>query len=223
MNGRAADASRFKSVVFDFDYTLADSSPGVIECINYALQKMGLSPCSHDAIRAMIGISLAQTSRELSGDGGGQRFAEFERHFIERGDQVMLQGIRLFDSVRPTVEALLVEGITLGIVSTKYRCRIEAVLKRNGLEGAFAVVFGGEDVTAHKPDPSGLTTAVAKLGRADDEVLYVGDSTVDAETAQRAGVSFVAVLSGVTPREAFEGYETHAIIDDLASLPRLVL
>ena len=223
MSVRAAGADSIRSVIFDFDYTLADSSPGVIECVNYALQKMGFPPCGPDAIRAMIGISLVETYRRLSGDQSGGRFADFEQHFVERGDQVMLQGITLLDSVRPVLEALLAGGISLGIVSTKYRRRIEAVLEREGLDDAFAVVIGGEDVTAHKPDSSGLTAAVARLGRAPGEVLYVGDSQVDAETAESAGVRFVAVLSGVTPREAFAAFKPRAIIDDLSFLPGLVL
>ncbi len=114
-------------------------------------------------------------------------------------------------------------GISLAIVSTKFRYRIEQVLLRDGLDHAFEVIVGGEDVAAHKPDPSGLIVALGRLGRTPAEVLYVGDSAVDAETTKRAGVPFVAVLSGVTPREAFAPYRPHAIIEDLALLPALVL
>jgi phosphoglycolate phosphatase len=213
----------FGSVIFDFDYTLADSSPGVVECVNHALQRMGLPARSAETIRALIGVSLTETYEVLAGDRHGGRSEEFQRFFVERADQVMLQGVRLFDSTRPTVEALLAGGVDLAIVSTKFRYRIEQVLLRDGLEDAFEVIVGGEDVAAHKPDPTGLNTAIGRLGRTSAEVLYVGDSTVDAETAARGGVTFVAVLSGVTPREAFAGYQPHAIIDDLAQLPALAL
>lgn len=219
-----ADMQRhFKSVIFDFDYTLADSSQGVIECMHYALEKMGLPPRSADVIRKLIGISLAETYEELAGDLHGGRFEEFQRLFVERADQVMLESVRLLDSARPALEALLAGGVSLGIVSTKFRYRIEAVLQRDRLEHAFEVIVGAEDVVAHKPDPTGLNKAIGKLGRSPAEVLYVGDSTVDAETTRRAGVPFVAVLSGVTPREAFAAYEPHAVIEDLTLLPGLVL
>lgn len=213
----------FSSVIFDFDYTLADSSKGVIECMNYALEKMGLPTRSGKVIRKLIGVSMAETYEELAGDLHGGRFEEFQRLFVERADQVMLEGVRLFDSARPAVEALLAGGVSLGIVSTKFRYRIEAVLQRDKLEHAFEVIVGGEDVSAHKPDPTGLNIAIGRLGRSPAEVLYVGDSAVDAETTRRAGVPFVAVLSGVTPREAFAAYEPLAVIDDLALLPGLVL
>jgi phosphoglycolate phosphatase len=74
-------------------------------------------------------------------------------------------------------------------------------------------------VSIHKPDPRGLLRAAEHLGYVPSEVLYVGDSVIDAEAAQRGGMSFVAVLSGVTPREAFKGYGTVAVINTLNELP----
>jgi phosphoglycolate phosphatase len=223
MSAHVPDSPRFKSVVFDFDYTLADSSEGVVECMNYALEKMGLPPRGADVIRKLIGVSMTETYEELAGDLHGGRFGEFQRLFLERADQVMVDSVCLFDSARPAVEALLAGGVSLGIVSTKFRYRIEAVLRRDKLEHAFAVIVGAEDVVAHKPDPTGLSMAISRLRRSPAEVLYVGDSIVDAQTAQSAGVSFAAVMSGVTPREALASYEPWVIVDDLTSLPELVL
>ena len=64
--------------------------------------------------------------------------------------------------------------------------------------------------------------AIEKLGKPPSQTVYVGDSVVDAETAQRANVSFVAVLSGVTPKTAFRDYAPLAIIDNLRMLPYLL-
>jgi len=47
---------KYKAVFFDFDYTLADSSKAVIECINYALQKMGYPESSPESICRTIGF-----------------------------------------------------------------------------------------------------------------------------------------------------------------------
>jgi len=215
--------NHFTSVIFDFDYTLADSSAGEVECVNYAFRAMKLPPAANADIHAMIGVSLPETFKRLTGDASRTRSDEFVQLFIQRADAVMLDYIVLFDSARPAVQQLVENGLTLGIVSTKYRRRITAFLQREGLTRAFKVVVGGEDVAAHKPDPTGLLTAIAKLGHASSQTVYVGDSVVDAETAQRANVSFVAVLSGVTPKTAFRDYTPLAIIDNLYSLPTLLL
>lgn len=223
MRATTANERRFRSIVFDFDYTLADSSGAVIECVNYAMGKMGLPASDDTTIRSAIGISLFDSYRLFSGDDDGKRFAEFRGYFVERGDQVMADGTHMFDSVRPAAEALVAEGFSLGIVSTKFRRRIECILEREALIHLFPVIVGGEDVSRHKPDPSGLETALAMLGIGPRETLYVGDSVVDAETAKAANVPFAAVLSGVTALDALAAYDPVAILEDLRSLPAVVL
>lgn len=211
-----------KAVIFDFDYTLADSSTGIIESTNYALRTMGLPARSPETIKALIGFSLAGMFEALASEPRDERTGEFQRLFIERADQVMLGHMRLFETVAPVVGALASRGISMGIVSIKFRSRIEAVLSRDGLAHVFDVIVGGEDVARHKPDPMGLVVAVERLNTKPEEALYVGDSVVDAEAAGRAGIPFVAVLSGVTPREAFAPHRPVAVMDDLSLLPELL-
>ena len=132
-----------QSVIFDFDYTLADSSDGVIECVNYALGRLGLPAASDDAIRRTIGLSLPRTLTELAGDEQASQGDKFMRLFIERADVVLHDSIVLFDFVPPMVDALMSNGIRLGIVSSKFRRRIERVLLRDGLDSRFEVIVGG--------------------------------------------------------------------------------
>lgn len=206
-------------IIFDFDYTLGDSSAGIVECFNYAFERLSLPPSSKEAICHTIGMSLPHALVVLAGQGQAERAEAFQRLFLERADEVMHGATRVFEFVSPMVNALARRGIALGIVSTKFRARIEAVLRRENLSGRFAVIVGGEDVTVPKPHPSGLLRAAAALGCDPEHCLYVGDSVTDAETARRAGVPFAAVLSGVTERVAFEGYEPSMILDCAGELP----
>ena len=208
-----------QSVIFDFDYTLADSSEGVIECANYALQRLGLRTATDDAIRHTIGLSLPRTLTALAGDEHSALGNEFTRIFLERAEEMMPDATMLFDFVPSLVDTLLGHGIALGIVSSGRRRRISRVLQREELDGQFKAIVGVEDVDEPKPDPTGLLRAVAKLGTPKKRCLYVGDSTTDAETAKRAGVRFAAALSGVTPREAFVEYAPVAVLESAAELP----
>ena len=70
----------------------------------------------------------------------------------------------------------------------------------------------------HKPDPAGLWRAAERLSVVPAQILYVGDSVVDAETARRGGVAFAAVLTGVTSRESFGGYPVEHIATGLCDL-----
>ena len=60
------------------------------------------------------------------------------------------------------------------------------------------IIVGGEDVKAAKPSPEGLLLAIKRLHVSKAETLYIGDSTIDAETAQAAGIDFAGITHGVT-------------------------
>lgn len=216
------DGSNIQSVIFDFDYTLGDSSEGVIECVNYALRRLGLPTASDNAIRHTIGMTLPRTLTALAGDEYSAHGDEFMRLFIERADEVLHDSIVLFEFVPALIDTLAERGIEIGIVSSKFRRRIERVLRRDGLGGRFSVIVGGEDVEELKPDPTGLLRAAQALNTPKEHCLYVGDSVTDAETARRADVRFVAVLSGVTEREAFEDYEPVMVLRSAGELPALL-
>ncbi|MFH1567219.1 MAG: HAD-IA family hydrolase [Gemmatimonadota bacterium] len=214
---------RPRSVVFDFDYTLADSSRGVCACMEHALRVLGLPAVSPASAVRTIGLSLPVAFRSLLPHADPALAPEFTRLFLEKADEVMVDGTRLYPSVPGTVAALREAGLGLAIVSTKYRLRIEAILARDGLAGAFDVIVGGEDVPVHKPDPTGLLRAVDRLGSGPSTAVYIGDSTVDAETAQRAGVPFVATLTGTTARADFAPFPVQAFVDEVGQLPVLLL
>ena len=210
---------RIEGVIFDFDYTLADSSVGTIKCATYALGRLGLPAASDDAIRRTIGLSLPHTLTALAGDEHAALGNEFMRLFIELAVEIGPDDTKIFDFVPSMVDTLGSRGIGMGIVSSGRRRRIEGALRRDGLDGWFTVIIGVEDVEELKPDPTGLLKAVAALNTPKERCLYVGDSVTDAETAQRAGVRFVAVLSGVTEREAFAEYAPVMVLDSAVNLP----
>ncbi len=211
--------SAFTALLFDFDFTLADSSRGILDCINCCFDQMGLPAVSAEAVSATIGLALPETLHRLAGPQPEERVREFVRLFVARADQVMVASTVLLDSTRRMLAAMHHNGVALGIVTTKFHRRIHEVLTREGLRERFAVIVGGDDVRVPKPDPEGLRLALASLSASPDSALYVGDSLTDAEAARRAGLPFAAVLSGVTPREAFAPYQPLAILDSVADLP----
>jgi phosphoglycolate phosphatase len=211
-----------QAVIFDFDYTLADSSRGAIECINFALTEMRLDQVSAEAACRTIGLSLSETFLTLGEHHDSLRCDEFHRLFVQRADEIMVSLTVLYDPIPFAMQALRELGFQLGIVSTKYRRRIVEVLKREDLLHLFEIVIGGDDVKQHKPHPQGLFEAMERLECSPSSVVYVGDSVVDAELAKRAGVPLIVVLSGVTPREDFDNYEPLAVLESIRELPQFL-
>jgi phosphoglycolate phosphatase len=167
-------------------------------------------------------MSLTATLPALAGEEHAQLGEAFMRLFVKRADEVMHDSTVVYGFVPSLVDALSEQEIRLGIVSSKGRWRIEGILRREGLDGRFGVIVGGEDVVELKPDPSGLLNALTALDVPGNRCLYIGDSVTDAETARRAGVRFVAVLSGVTERDAFTKYEPVMVLRSAGELPALL-
>ncbi len=209
----------WRAVIFDFDMTLVDSSTGVVECTNFALGKLGLQSVTKECAYKTIGLSLPETLTTLTGVSNRRMESDFIRYFLQRADEVMASLTTLYESVPQTLNLLEEQGYALAIVSTKFRYRIENILESHGLLYKFDVIVGGEDVAEHKPDPSGILTALTHLHLRPDEAVYVGDHIVDAEAAMRAGISFIGVLNGTCRREDFADYQVIRLIDNIGDLP----
>jgi phosphoglycolate phosphatase len=208
-----------KLLLFDFDYTLADSSKGIIECVNYALQEMGIKTASSEEICKTIGLTLDDAFIKLSGQPQNEvQINKFKASFKKRADEVMVDLTFLYDAVGETLKILKNNGNLLGIVSTKFRYRIETILKRDGVLDLFDIIIGGEDVVSHKPDPEGVFKAVAKLNISLSHCILIGDSVTDAETAKNANIMFIASLTGTTSKDDFRNYRVKHFINDIAEL-----
>ena len=222
--GQEIERKNIRAVLFDFDYTLADTSKGVMESINFALDALHVSRVSYEAVCKTIGMPLQVAFHTLTGKAEEQKTDEFIKLFTKRADEVMAHMAVLYDTVPDVIRRLKEREFLLGIVSTKFHYRIEAILKRYGLFDAFNVIVGGEDVMQQKPDPAALQLALQTLGNIDPaSAFYVGDSTIDAEAAKRAHMPFVAILSGTTQREDFNSYSPDAVCENLHQVADWVL
>jgi phosphoglycolate phosphatase len=208
-----------RAVLFDFDLTLADSTRGAVDCVNHALRNMGLSQADSGQIKKTVGLSLPRIFNALTGVSESAKEEQFSRLFIQRADHVMVDQTVMFPQVPDVLDVLRSRGFRTAIVSTKFRHRIQSILARDGIDGSFDVIVGGEDVARHKPDPEGLHYALEALNVNAEHAVYVGDHPVDAEAAEHAGLRFVAVLSGGASPIDFDGRDRIAMLSSLTELP----
>lgn len=212
-------SEQLRGVIFDFDLTLVDSTNAVSACIVHALDALGLAIPSTEAIHRTLGLSLEATLESLTGETDPAVQREYKRLFVEHADIVMVAQTEFLEGAISAMSDLRDRGLRLAIVSTKFRYRIEAILDRHHARGLFDVIVGGEDIEKHKPDPMGLRRALDMLGVGPRQALYVGDHVVDAEAARRAGVPFVAVLSGAMAADEFVHRPHTGILESVSRLP----
>jgi len=212
---------RKNTLLFDFDLTLADSSQGIFKCINYALDKMNYPEHDYDSIKLTIGHSLPKTFRMLTKTNANGEAETFVRLFVEKADEIMNANTNIYSEVYEIMPKLKAKGFKTGIISTKYRYRIDGVLKREKLSDYFDTIVGGEDVKEHKPHPEGLLLAIEKLEINKEQAIYIGDSLVDAGAAKSADIDFIAVLTGTVSKTSFDN-ENCKSIEHLNHLLQLI-
>lgn len=209
---------RYHTYLFDFDYTLADSSKGIVICFRNVLERHRHTGISDEQIKRTIGKTLVDSFSILTGIGDEAILEEYRKEYVKEADRFMTANTRLFPETVSVLQALKEKGANIGIISTKYRYRIMELAKDTVPEGIIDLIVGGEDVKTAKPSPEGVFLALENIGTDKDTTLYIGDSIVDAETAQAAGMDFAGVLHGATTAEELEAYPHVAIMKDLTEL-----
>lgn len=205
----------YKAYLFDFDYTLADSSKGIVMCYRNVLNRHNHTGITDEDIKRTIGKTLENSFSIMTGITDKEILAEYRKEYVKEADIYMTANTVLFDETLDVLQKLKSKGAMIGIISTKYRYRIMELLKSKLPDGFLDIIVGGEDVKEPKPSPEGLNFAIKTLNVKKEEVMYVGDSTVDAETAEAAEVDFTGVLHGMTTKEELMKYPHINIAKDL--------
>jgi phosphoglycolate phosphatase len=209
---------RYRGVFFDFDYTLGDATDAIFAGFTQGMTVLGHPVPEREAVRRTVGLVLEDAYTALSGDDTEEGRSRFRTLFSEVARPMQARGVPLCEGAAELIQALRAAGVATAVVSTKHTPTLVNILAAHGLERAFSSILGGDLVHRPKPDPEGILTAMARQGLETGDVLYCGDTVIDAETAARAGVDFCAVLNGTTPGDAFAAYPHVHIAPDLVEL-----
>lgn len=207
---------KYNAFIFDFDLTLADSTKGIYICYKKCLEHFGYRVPSDEEIFRTIGNTIEDSIAILIGRMP-DNVLEMRKYYVSLPDEYMVKYTEFYPNVLAVLQVLKQAGKKVGIVSTKYRYRIMSSFEN---AGSFPIdeIVGGEDVNVFKPDPTGLNLMINRLGVSKEEVLYVGDSYIDAETAKNAGVDFAGVLTGSTDKKTFSKYPNIMIKDSILDI-----
>lgn len=209
---------KYSAVLFDFDYTLGDATASIYDGFCYSFEKLGYPKPDLEAVRHTVGLLLEDSFTRLTGVADPDKREEFRLLFKGHVSDRQAEMTVLFPGAYELLQALHQKGVKLGIVTSKHLDTTEKILKYHKIREFADFVIGGEVVKHPKPDPEGLNLGIEALGADRDRVLYCGDTTIDAQTAQTAGVDFAAVLNGVTPAEDFRAYPSVMVAQDLPAL-----
>ncbi len=191
----------FDSIIFDFDYTLADGTDAIVACYNYAFSKMGYNDGEREAVRRTVGMTVRDSIKQLTGCTDPEKVEKMRLLFREKADEILAKNTHLYSDTVPMLNLLKENKIKTAIVSSKEKIRIEESLELGGGKDLIGLIIGVSSAPEPKPSPSGVNMALKELCA--EKALYVGDSLIDFQTAKNAGLPFAAVTTGTTSKEDF--------------------
>lgn len=127
-----------------------------------------------------------------------------------------------YPGAREAIERLAAEGLPLGVATADSTASARYALEKLGLEKYFVFTGGSDSVRAHKPDPELARLFCESVSVEPDRVAMVGDTPVDMAFARNAGMTAVAVLTGVGTRDELEPL-ADVVIESVADLADLLL
>lgn len=192
---------RIRTVAFDLDGTVADTSGDLAAALNHALTAMNRPPVPLADVLTMIGHGTrALLQRGLAATGAvdealvAQGYPLLMRYYEDH----ICDGTRAYPGLEAAMDALAARGVALALCTNKPERVTRLLVDALGWRQRFAAIVGGDTLPVAKPDPAPLRLAIARAGGT--PAVFVGDSIVDMQTARAAGVPGVAVSFGFADR-----------------------
>lgn len=203
--------TNFKAVVFDLDGTLVDSLSDLAISANAAVAQMGFPVHSVDEVKTFVGNGVGKLiSRSLPNGVEPSVVDDCLDIFRRFYDCHLLDNTKPYDGIVDMLESMKKNGIFVAVLSNKYDAAVKRIT--SSLFGPLVdCAFGESDLIPRKPSPDGLMVVVDKLGLDLADVIFVGDSDVDIQTARNAGVKSVGVLWGFKPDSLIEAQPDYLV------------
>lgn len=211
-----------KGIIFDMDGTILDTIEDIRESMNHALREVGFPERSTEEMKMAVGnAAMKSIERSVPGDATKEEIDRVYERFQNHYDKNSANKTKPYDGVIEVLESLKNKGYKLAVVSNKHEYLVRE-LNEKMFFGLFDVSVGATPEIPHKPAPDMVFKALAKLGLKADEVLFIGDSDVDIQTAKRAGIRNIGVTWGFRSREVLVGEGAGVIVDRVDELLPLI-
>ncbi len=211
-------------LIFDLDGTLLNTIDDLGYACNHALQLAGYPVHPIEAYPAMVGNGINNLIRRALPEAvrTEETILRVREFFVPYYDEHNCDFTRPYAGIPELLATLKAQGHLLAVASNKYQAATEKIVN-HFYPGIFDVIFGEREGVNRKPDPQIVYDILNTLNfpqpsTLNSQLIYLGDSLVDRDTARNAGLPFVACSWGFVPRERLVEEGVEHIIDQPVDL-----
>lgn len=206
-------------VIFDLDGTLLNTIADLGASCNYALEAMGMPTHPIQSYNYMVGNGVRRLIERAQPDADTETIDRLLELFRSHYDQHNCDATIPYPGIPKLLLELHKLDVALAVATNKYQSAAERIIGHFFPEIPFVGVFGQIEGRPVKPDPSVVFDILTARPTPKAEVLMVGDSAVDIETAKRACVTNVGVTWGFRPVSELR----RAYADNIVSRPAEII
>ena len=212
-------------LIFDLDGTLLDTVADLAASTNYALSQCGFPTHDTGAYRFFVGNGINKLfERALpEGEKTQENIFRVRQYFLEFYGTHNADLTTPYPGMVDLLNSLQAAGVKLAVASNKYQKGTEKLIQLFFSEIHFVAVFGQRENVPAKPDPTIVNEILAIANVDKQNVLYIGDSGVDMQTAQNSGIDALGVTWGFRPRAEMEAFSPKYMVDHPAEILSIVL
>ena len=207
---------RYDLIVWDWDGTIMDSTPTIVQCIQQSCRDLGFKEPDDLLASSVIGLGIQDSLRRAVPWIEPIHFPKlterFRYHYLAKDHE-----LHLFPGIRQLLDALRVEGYLLGVATGKSRVGLDRSLQHHQIEHVFHETRTADE-SFSKPHPGMLLELSDVMQVPTRRMLMIGDTTHDLDMAANAGVDAIAVTYGAHPPSTLKEAPSLAHVDNVLQL-----
>ena len=210
-------------IIFDLDGTLINTIDDLGQACNHALSACGFPTHQIADYPRLVGNGINRLiERALPAEHRNEATVlRLREHFVPYYDAHNCDLTRPYKGIPELLQALKAQGHRLAVASNKYQAATEKIVAQL-FPGIFDVVLGEREGVKRKPDPQIVYDIVEAIKQGGKEILYIGDSLVDAETAKAAGATLVLCTWGFCTEEQLKTAQPNYMIQHPSELLNII-
>jgi phosphoglycolate phosphatase len=213
---------RFKAAIFDLDGTLLNTLEDLADSMNCVLERNRLPQHEVAAYRYFVGDGIDVLVRRalpfhVAGENEFQRFVrEMKSEYAGR----WLNKTRPYPGILEMLAAGARDGLEMAVLSNKPDEATNEIIKALIPRHPFRIVLGATATRPKKPDPCAALEIASRFAIPSQEFLFIGDTSIDMQTACAAGMFPVGVLWGFRSAEELIAAGARVLLTEPADLMR---
>lgn len=189
---------KFKAVIFDLDGTLLDTLADLATAVNLALAANGFKTHPVEAYKYLVGRGMENLVRSALAEEKPNRATvhELQRQIETEYAKCWADTTGTYAGIPELLDGLTERNISMAILSNKPHSFMQLIVDKFFNSWHFEVVFGARETCPKKPDPAAVKEIADIFELRMEDILYVGDTDTDMQTAHNAGLLPAGVLWG---------------------------